>query len=89
MPPTEVPPTKLSSTDRTAMAIAWRIAVFYGAIFIVLGVSLPYFPLWLKWQGLSAVEIGLVIAGRDPNDAERTIEVPFLSTGFEFNAPAR
>jgi general secretion pathway protein J len=27
-----------------------------------------------------AVEIGLVLAGRDPRDEERTIEVPFLST---------
>lgn len=26
----------------------------------MLGVSLPYFPLWLQWQGLSAFEIGLV-----------------------------
>lgn len=40
--------------------IAWRIALFYGAIFIVLGVSLPYFPLWLEWRGLSPLEIGLV-----------------------------
>lgn len=46
--------------DLSSQSIAWRIAVFYSAIFIVLGVSLPYFPLWLKWQGLTAVEIGLV-----------------------------
>jgi len=26
----------------------------------VLGVSLPYFPLWLQWQGLTPFEIGLV-----------------------------
>lgn len=37
-----------------------RIALFYVAIFLVLGVSLPYFPLWLKAQGLTPVEIGLV-----------------------------
>ena len=40
--------------------IAARIAFFYVAIFLILGISLPYFPLWLKAQGLSAVEIGLV-----------------------------
>jgi PPP family 3-phenylpropionic acid transporter len=36
------------------------MALFYSAIFVVLGVSLPYFPLWLKGRGLSAFEIGLV-----------------------------
>ncbi len=40
-------------------SFAIRIAVFYGAIFTVLGVSLPYMPLWLKWRGLSPFEIGL------------------------------
>ncbi|MBU2531418.1 MAG: MFS transporter [Alphaproteobacteria bacterium] len=44
----------------SATSLAWRIAFFYSAIFIVLGVSLPYFPLWLKSQGLTAFEIGLV-----------------------------
>jgi PPP family 3-phenylpropionic acid transporter len=43
-------------------SFAWRIALFYSAIFVVLGVSLPYFPLWLQWQGLTAFEIGLVTA---------------------------
>ncbi len=46
--------------DHAPSSVAWRIALFYSAIFVVLGVSLPYFPLWLKWQGLTAVEIGLV-----------------------------
>lgn len=41
-------------------SVARRIALFYGAIFVVLGVSLPYFPLWLQWRGLSAFEIGVV-----------------------------
>ena len=47
-------------TDPSPTSFAWRIALFYSAIFVVLGVSLPYFPLWLKWQGLNAFEIGLV-----------------------------
>jgi len=50
-----------SPTDANASrAIAIRIALFYGAIFLILGVSLPYFPLWLKSEGLTALEIGLV-----------------------------
>jgi len=44
----------------SSTAIAWRIALFYSAIFVVLGVSLPYFPLWLEWRGLTPLEIGLV-----------------------------
>ena len=48
------------TADTSSTSFAWRIALFYSAIFIVLGVSLPYFPLWLKFQGLDAVEIGLV-----------------------------
>ncbi|MFY0611649.1 MAG: MFS transporter [Hyphomicrobiaceae bacterium] len=46
--------------DLSPTSFAWRIALFYSAIFVVLGVSLPYFPLWLQWQGLTPVEIGLV-----------------------------
>jgi MFS transporter, PPP family, 3-phenylpropionic acid transporter len=46
--------------DYSPASVAWRIAVFYSAIFVVLGVSLPYFPLWLKWQNLTPLEIGLV-----------------------------
>jgi PPP family 3-phenylpropionic acid transporter len=48
------------SGDYSPTSVAWRIALFYSAIFIVLGVSLPYFPLWLKWQSLTPFEIGLV-----------------------------
>jgi len=52
---------KLSLFSASSPAgIAARIAFFYVAIFLILGISLPYFPLWLKAQGLSAVEIGLV-----------------------------
>lgn len=48
------------TAEPSSTSFAWRIALFYSAIFVVLGVSLPYFPLWLKFQGLNAVEIGLV-----------------------------
>ncbi|MCB1511490.1 MAG: MFS transporter [Hyphomicrobiaceae bacterium] len=41
---------------------AVRLAMFYGAIFAVLGVYLPYLPVWLDWRGLSASEIGLITA---------------------------
>ena len=39
-----------------------RVAVFYAAIFLIYGVHVPYFPVWLDWRGLSAAEISAVMA---------------------------
>ncbi|MGI8527069.1 MAG: MFS transporter [Pseudolabrys sp.] len=41
---------------------AARVAVFYAALCAVIGVQLPFFPLWLKAKGLDAQTIGLVLA---------------------------
>jgi len=38
-------------------------ALSYAAIFLVLGLELPYLPVWLDGRGFSAVEIGLIIGG--------------------------
>ncbi|MDE0779594.1 MAG: MFS transporter [Alphaproteobacteria bacterium] len=46
------------NTFRTAA----RFAVFYGALFLVLGVMLPFWPVWLKSRGLDASQIGFVLA---------------------------
>lgn len=43
-------------------AFAVRIAVFYGAMFVVYGMYVPYMPAWLDWRGLSAGEISIVLA---------------------------
>ncbi len=43
-------------------AIATRLAFFYGAAFAAVGIHLPFWPVWLEAQGLSATEIGYVIA---------------------------
>jgi len=40
---------------------AVRLAVFYGSVFLVIGVMLPFWPLWLKAHGLGPEEIGLVM----------------------------
>lgn len=37
-----------------------RVSVFFGALFLIYGVHLPYLPLWLEWRGLSPAEIGIV-----------------------------
>lgn len=39
-----------------------RVAVFYGAAFLLIGVFLPYFPVWLDWRGLGSSQIALVLA---------------------------
>jgi len=41
---------------------ASRLALFYGATFLAAGVQLPFWPVWLKSRGLSAAEIGLLLA---------------------------
>ncbi|HEV2549268.1 MAG TPA: MFS transporter [Stellaceae bacterium] len=39
-----------------------RLSFFYAAIFLVIGVQLPFWPVWLAARGLGAVEIGAVMA---------------------------
>lgn len=43
-------------------SFAVRLALFYGAIFTMIGVFLPYFPVWLNARGLSAGEIGIILS---------------------------
>jgi PPP family 3-phenylpropionic acid transporter len=39
-----------------------RLALFYAGLFVVVGIQLPFFPLWLQAKGLDAKAIGLVVA---------------------------
>jgi len=41
---------------------AFRTAAFYAAILGVVGIQMPFFPLWLKDKGLDAQTIGLVLS---------------------------
>ena len=41
---------------------AAKLALFYAALFVILGIHMPFFPLWLEAKGLSARDIGLVLA---------------------------
>ncbi len=41
---------------------ATRLALFYGAVFAVLGILAPFWPVWLAARGLDAKEIGIVLA---------------------------
>ena len=45
----------------TALGAAPRYAFFYGAVFLVIGIALPFWPLWLESRGLTPAEIGLLL----------------------------
>ncbi|HIF08660.1 MAG TPA: MFS transporter [Sneathiellales bacterium] len=42
--------------------VAIRLSVFYGALFLVVGIVMPFWPVWLTARGLDATEIGTVLA---------------------------
>ncbi len=44
------------------MSVRARIAFFYVAVFLVLGLHLPYWPVWLRAEGLDERQIGWLIA---------------------------
>lgn len=52
--PEQTPPDK----TRTAM----RMAVFYAAIFAMIGIHVPFWPVWLAAKGLTPTEIGAIFA---------------------------
>jgi PPP family 3-phenylpropionic acid transporter len=43
-------------------SLALRLSAYLGAIFLMLGSQLPFWPLFLASEGLSAGEIGMVVA---------------------------
>jgi PPP family 3-phenylpropionic acid transporter len=43
------------------MLAAPRLGLFYAAIFLLAGIQLPFWPVWLAGRGLGASEIGLVL----------------------------
>lgn len=45
-----------------AFGFAARLSLFYGAIFLLIGFHLPYFPVWLNARGLSPGEIGIILS---------------------------
>ena len=45
-----------------SIGFAPRLAAFYAAMFVMSGILLPFFPVWLKAKGLDARMIGVVLA---------------------------
>jgi len=46
---------------RPIMPLSYRLALLYGAFFLLVGVQLPYWPPFLAGRGLDAASIGLVL----------------------------
>jgi PPP family 3-phenylpropionic acid transporter len=46
----------------TSRAFAVRVALFYGALFVIYGTHVPFTPLWLADRGLTAAEITAVMS---------------------------
>lgn len=51
---------KVEATAARGFAI--RLSLFYGALFLVAGTKLPYFPVWLDGRGLTTAQIALIVA---------------------------
>ena len=53
-----------------------RLAAFYAALFILPGIQMPFFPVWLKAKGLDPKMIGLVLAVAD---GRRSLAIPLVT----------
>ncbi len=49
-----------TAPDNTRTTI--RLAFFYAAVFAMIGIHLPFWPVWLAAKGLGPTEIGFIIA---------------------------
>jgi MFS transporter, PPP family, 3-phenylpropionic acid transporter len=51
-----------AAAERKGGRFALRVSLLFAAIFLMVGITLPYLPLWLDWVGLNAREIAIVTA---------------------------
>ena len=58
----EQTPSVAHSAQPLTQTFGLRVALFYGALFLVYGVHVPYLPLWLDWRGLSSNEIAVIMS---------------------------
>ncbi|HZD90224.1 MAG TPA: MFS transporter [Pseudolabrys sp.] len=52
----------MSLFHQLRFGFAGRLAAFYAAVFVLMGVQLPFLPVWLKAKGLDANLIGIALA---------------------------
>ena len=43
-------------------SIAFRLSLLYGLLFLTIGILMPYWPVWLRDQGLTPDELGVLLA---------------------------
>ncbi|MEC9346986.1 MAG: major facilitator superfamily domain-containing protein 6 [Pseudomonadota bacterium] len=48
--------------EMSALSASVRLSLFYSAFFLVGGLMMPWWPVWLSHRGLDPTEIGLVLA---------------------------
>lgn len=48
--------------EMSALSASIRLSLFYSAFFLVGGLMMPWWPVWLSHRGLEPTEIGLVLA---------------------------
>jgi PPP family 3-phenylpropionic acid transporter len=58
----ERPPADRPATASAGLPAPWTISLYFAAIFLSVGVHLPYFPVYLAAVGLTPDEIGIVLA---------------------------
>ena len=46
----------------TQKSLNLRLSLYYATLFLVMGIYIPFWPLWLKEQGLDDKKIGLLMA---------------------------
>ena len=46
--------------NNSALGFAYRLSLNYGAIFAILGIYLPFMPIWLSYRGMGPAEIGII-----------------------------
>jgi PPP family 3-phenylpropionic acid transporter len=60
----------------TTISLGRRLAIFYAALFVLPGIQMPFFPVWLAAKDIDTGTIGLVLAA--PIIA-RILAVPFIT----------
>jgi MFS transporter, PPP family, 3-phenylpropionic acid transporter len=58
MTSSSTPPTAAPANNFYAL----RVAMFFAALFLIMGLHLPFLPLWLDFAGLNATEIAVITA---------------------------
>ena len=67
---------QVNAKPSSGAGFAWRLAAFYAALFVALGVQLPFLPVWLAAQGLDAGTIGIALA---IPQVVRVFSIPFAT----------